>query len=305
MEKMASGVPRKPSPTFPRQMRRHRVLRPAGLLCLLLASCMGGSSVTMPGGTPLAGTDDARCQGESALSVSPDGRWLLYESRKGDAFAPVFVFLDLSDGGSGGRHPTTLSPKAAELATEGRGPQLPACWAADSGTAFFPGQRGWFAVAVGSGERTLRPVPEPDCRHPGAALQPAGARVIQDSPTELRIVGAGGAVLATHGVDAPAVDRVAADRLRSSPDGRWLAYVVTAFRGSFTAPPRGYVVPTGPVPDQVDRAPELLVAPLYGAPVWSPDGALFACTGRPDAPGAGPRILRWNLGANEPNRSSP
>ena len=211
-------------------------------------------------------------------------------------------FSTCSTGRSGTRHLTSLSPEAAELATAGRGPRLPACWAADSGTAFFRGQRGWFAAAAGAGDFTLRPVPRPDCPDARSAPRQAGARVVQDTPTRLRIIAADGAVLATHETDAPAVDRVAADRLRSSPDDRWLAYVVTEFRGSFTAPPRGYLVPTTPAPDE---PPRLLVAPLFGAPAWSPTGALFACTGRPDAPGAGPRILRWTLGPNGPTGSSP
>lgn len=251
--------------------------------------------------TPLAGSEDARCSGDSSFELSPDGRWLLYESRRGDVFDPLFVFFDLE---RGGRHETTLSSEAAELAREGRGPAFPACWTDGGATVYLTGQRSGFVVEPGRGDFRLLPVSEPPCSPSPSTFEPdeareanpaTAARAVQVSATEARVVAPGGAVLAEHSASG-ASDHLEIRWLRASPDDRWLAYAVTERRGSFVAPSRGYAVALRPGAGE----PIPLVTPVFGPFHWAPDGELYACTGRPDAPASadsGPRVVRWRPGS--------
>jgi hypothetical protein len=198
----------------------------------------------------------------------------------------VFVFVDVKHTQ---RRAAGLTTDAAKLAQEGRGPELRGCWSRDSAVAYLPGHGGWFAADVRQNDLKLVPVKQPDCaRGDPGALEPQH-QVRQRSATRVEIENGAGRVLAEHEAQDVAADRIDARFLARSPDRPFLSYVVTEYRGSFTAPTAGYVVQLSPT----GRPPRLLGAPVFGAPVWSVDGELYACTGRSDR--SLPRIMRWSV----------
>jgi hypothetical protein len=198
----------------------------------------------------------------------------------------VFVFVDVKHTQ---RRAAGLTTDAAELAQEGRGPELRGCWSRDSAVAYLPGHGGWFAADVRQNDLKLVPVKQPDCaRGDPGALEPQH-QVRQRSATRVEIENGAGRVLAEHEAQDVAADRIDARLLARSPDRPFLSYVVTEYRGSFTAPTAGYVVQLSPT----GRPPKLLGAPIFGAPLWSVVGVLYACTGRSDP--SLPRIMRWSV----------
>jgi hypothetical protein len=253
---------------------------------LLAAGCAGAADPAVSGGRRLPGTEDASCRGDEPLQISPDGRWLLYESAAGDPFQPVFVFYDLEV--EQGR-PTTLSPAAADLAAEGRGPVLPAVWGAEPGAVVFPGHGAAFAARPAAGDFELVPAPPAPRSPPVPRAAPAGFEVRHDGPRRLSLVAAGGDVLATHAAEDPSVDRLEAGPLRPSPDGAFLTYVLHRYRGSFAAPPTAFLVDLTPP----HRPPRRLAAPVYGAPVWDRRGRLYACGRALDGSGTEFHVVRW------------
>lgn len=253
---------------------------------LLAAGCAGAADPAVSGGRRLPGTEDASCRGDEPLQISPDGRWLLYESAAGDPFQPVFVFYDLEV--EQGR-PTTLSPAAADLAAEGRGPVLPAVWDAEPGAVVFPGHGAAFAVRPAAGDFELVPAPPAPRSPPVPRAAPTGLEVRHDGPRRLSLVAAGGTVLAEHAADDPSLDRLEAGPLRPSPDGAFLAYVLHRYRGSFAAPPTAFLVDLTPP----HRPPRRLAAPVYGAPVWDRRGRLYACGRALDGSGTEFHVVRW------------
>ena len=258
----------------------------AMLLATALTACATASDPGNSGGQGLPGTEGASCSGERPLFLSPDGRWLVYESVEGNPFAPVFVFIDVRHMQ---RRAAGLTAAAAKLAQEGRGPDLRGCWSRDSAVAYLPGHSVWFAADVRQNDLKLVPVKQPDCTRDDPGALELQNQVRQRTATSVQIENRDGRVLAEHWAQDAAADRIDARFLSRSPDGRFLSYVVTEYRGSFTAPTAGYVLQLSPT----GRPPKLLGAPVFGAPVWGVGGDLYACTGRRDR--SLPRIMRWSF----------
>lgn len=259
------------------------------LLAGLVGGCDPGVEPEATNGQPLRGTGDIRCRGDASLALSPDQRWLVYESRQGDPFAPVFVLLDLT---AEEPHATTLTAAVSALAKEGRGPMLPACWSEQSDAVFFPGHGVWFAVALDDDAFELVPVAAANCRSPGATPIPPAVDVDKVSPKRLRLEGRGGRVLAEHGTEHFSSDRLEAAHLRASPDGELLAYVIKEYLGSFARPARGYVLS---MRSEALQPPRLLAASVFGPLHWTSGRDLYGCTRRTDDPRSQPRIVRWRF----------
>jgi len=269
----------------------YRAVRIALLWALWMAGgCDDTTQADRISGHELPGTDDVVCRNEMSLALSPDRRWLIYESRQGNPFAPIFVLFDLL---AEAPHATTLTPAASRLAMEGRGPVLPACWNGASDTAYLSGHGTWFAVLVTDGAFEMTPVESAACRLPAADnAPPAPVTVDRISPQRLRLRRPGANVLAEHHTEHALSDRLEAVHLRASPDGRLLAYVVSEYMGSFARPPRAYVLS---LQDAALQPARLLAAPVYGPLHWASDRELYGCTRRLDESRSAPRIARWRF----------
>lgn len=269
----------------------HRAVRIAMLWALWMAGgCDDTTQADRTSGHELPGTDDVVCRNEMNFALSPDRRWLIYESRRGTPFAPIFVLFDLS---AEAPHATTLTPAASRLAMEGRGPALPACWNGASDTAYFSAHGTSFTVKVTDGAFEVTPVESAACRLPAADnAPPAPVTVDRMSPQRLRLRRPGGDVLAEHHTEHAFSDRLEAVHLRASPDGRLLAYVVSEYMGSIARPRRAYVLP---LQDAALQPARLLAAPVYGPLQWASDRELYGCTRRLDESRSNPRIVRWRL----------
>lgn len=282
---MRNGTPHRKEPG-------HRAIRIAALWALWMAGggCDDTTQADRISGHELPGTDDVVCRNEMSLALSPDRRWLIYESRQGNPFAPTFVLFDLP---AEAPHATTLNPAASRLAMEGRGPALPACWSGASDTAYFSGHGTWFAVTVTDGAFEMTPVESAACRLPAADnAPPAPVTVDRISPQRLRLRRPGANVLAEHHTEHALSDRLEAVHLRASPDGRLLAYVVSEYMGSIARPPRAYALS---LQDAALQPARLLAAPVYGPLQWASDRELYGCTRRLDESRSAPRIVRWRF----------
>ena len=255
------------------------------LLCSSLA-CVHAGPARLPGGEAILGTSDVRPQGEDNFLISPDGRFLAFESSRSDPFLPLFVVIDLE---RSERKEVRLSAEVKALAAEGRGPVRPG-WRFDSGgdglvlrnelTSFrsFIGVP-WPQLEICSGcERELPP-----------ATGQQVARVVSPSASEVTLVDAldPTRILARHRQSEGS--RVSVRHVSATADGQYLSYLLYSVNAGFPAPARGYVIGRR---DQRWSRPIEVAKAVYGPLQWSPDGTtLFVCL-RVDHQSDG--IVRWS-----------
>jgi hypothetical protein len=246
----------------------------------------------------LVGTDDVSPIGDQAFSISPDGKWLLYPSSRGNILAPAYVLYNVEK-----RQATriSLSAKVQALAAQGRGPLGRAgCWEPDSTRVFLPGDRILFvadprpaaprwdvneSVSVTEFRRYY------DCK--GTLPEPGTiVRTVTVSPREVKIVSATdpGRVFASHRATRADVDRVLIRFPTVASNRRSLSYVVIEYGGSFLIASTGYVLN---LTSAAAQKPLLLADHVLGPVLWSPDAVFaYACTSESRGAKA---IYRWRM----------
>ncbi len=263
----------------------------ASALPRLIGAAPGPTSIER-----LAGTDDVSPIGDQAFSISPDGRWLLYPSSRGNILAPAYTLYNIERRQATG---ISLSARVQELAAQGRGPLGRAgCWEPDSTHVVLPGDRILFvadprsapprwdvneSVSVTEFRRYY------DCK----GTSPESGTIVRPltvSPREVNIVSAAdpGRVLARHQASRADVDRILIRFPTLSQNRQRLSYVVIEYGGSFLIASRGYVLNLNSAAAQ---KPLLLADHVLGPVLWSPDGVFaYACTSESRGAKA---IYRW------------
>jgi hypothetical protein len=289
----------------------------AGLAAIVFfsafVSAQTPTAVTSPGaafgslsGERLAGTDDIRPQGYEAFSISPDSKWLVFPSDRGNvlapayssANAPAYELYDIEK-----RQPSSigLSARVQALTAQGRGPLGRAgCWDSDSRRVFLPGDRILFVADLRSkplqwdvsesvGLQEFRRYYDCKDASPDAT---SIVRTLARSPRQVDIVATAnpGRVLASH--SAPwHVGRIDIRFLTVSPNRERVSYVVTEYRGSFVAASKGYVLQlTSPSAQKPRQLSDRVIGPIR----WSSDNAFaYACV--TDARSGKAAIYRWRV----------
>jgi hypothetical protein len=237
------------------------------------------------GGKKLTGTDDVRLN----FSVSPDGKWLLYDSLDGSAFNPIYVLYNTKEQK---RHEIKLSHRALEIADSGLGTLGAGCWNADSTQVFLStalvNPYTLFMLDVRTKELQMEVLEDAgkskwqyydEC---STLSEPSSlVRAVQHSPREIHIVDAGNPqkILARHKAGILMHNFEITETLSYSPDGTRVAYIVGGAR-FFGTPPRGYVLD---LKSAGAGHPKLLGAPTYEPILWGPDSnTVYASVGDGD-----------------------
>jgi len=263
------------------------------LLLFLLLPTMVPAAVPLAG-EPLPGTEQVRIRGES-LSLSPDGRWLLmYGGQTSPAEPAILLYSTVRLRST----PVALSSAARQLARQQRGPYLTGgCWSADSSSVDLLGLQGTdlFDLTIDQDTPTLELVDDvlparrravAQCRN--VASRPAGLSVRDMSGGGVQVVDRAGTTLAEF-KPGWLQSRAAIDGLRLSPGERYLAFVVSRFRGSFVASTTGYILDLSMPDDGLRRTfGRRPIPPL----LWGPDGCCIYAFDKAD--GAG-RVYRWDI----------
>ena len=259
----------------------------------LLSGCGGSQYPTSNGGTVVPGITDIRSYLDFTLSISPNGRWLLYATSKQDSHGPHLTLYDLE---SNNGYPTSYSPEAQVLLDRKVPALMDLRWDRTSSLAAMPAGASqalyllathdtdtlqWLVVRSNDG----LDLHEPTRRHNVAAS------VSPENPQQLEFVDSTTRVVALHapsgGLGATGAT-VQATAL--SPSGRYLAYSVSTLKiGTFADPPRLYVIQW---PDNT-TGPQFLGAPVYKTLHWHPKRDLLFALSR-ERKGAW-RLIQWDL----------
>jgi hypothetical protein len=221
------------------------------------------------GGKKLVGTEDI----DESFSISPDGKWLLYDSIHGSSFKPVYALYNIAEQK---RQEIKLSPRALEIAANGHGPLGAACWNAESTQVSISTSSSLFMLDV-TMEELQMVVFEDDENDkyryydecPNLSRPASLVRAVQHSPREIHIVDAGNPqrILARHKAGILMHLLEIGESFSYSPDGKRVAYLVGGAR-FFGTPSRGYLLDIKSA-DVVQ--PRLLAAPVYEPIRWGSD----------------------------------
>ena len=246
-------------------------------------------------GEPLKGTGEARLRGES-VSLSPNGRWLLYYSDQSTLTDPALV---LFDNDRRERYKVQLSPAATALAKKRRIPYMTGgCWDMDSSRVWLLGMQGtdlfyiaiaqerqpfMLALAASSSVKARRAVHLCDSgKHTTPPVQ-----VKRDGKRHLSLVDLEGNTLAEFRARWSQT-RIDVEDLTLSPSGRYLSFILTGYRGSFSTGGRGYILPL-----ILNESISLLFMgePIIGPLMWAPrDKYLYAFKAAGSGQG---QFFRW------------
>jgi hypothetical protein len=258
------------------------VLACAGLVAI---ACLASREPSSSGGELIPKTSDVDGNAPT-LSVSPNGRSLIYQRATSAPDRPDFSLIDLN---TQDVRPIALTESAA-AAVRARGAVVGwrIGWSRDEGTAFLlSGDQALILAARARPEGRTWELADP--RVQKIWLQPESTgrfQVVGAGTNEAKIVDSAqqGLVVASH---RRSEGNVVIENLRVSPDETYLAYGVSSGR-TFVSPTQGYVL-------RLDRRSEgrLLAAPLYGAFVWSPIGEKVFGVSREGQARVG--IYRWSV----------
>lgn len=266
----------------------------AGLLAVFLGACTADVDPSSTGGYQLPGSSDIDPQGENNFFVSPRGRFLLYESRRSDPFAPRFIVYDLT-----AQEPRRieLDPEAQRLSSEGRGPRLASCrWARDETLVILAGDSHFFLAKLDQRSprfRALRSLDGVEADFGSPELRAPTRIVIKKSgDREVRLVDRQTSeVLARHTADEPGVTRIEIRHPALAPGERYLAYTVATYRTTFAGPSQAFILD---LDRSRDGEPVRVATPVFGPVRWHPEQAtFFACVRNRKGETLG--IFRWDL----------
>ncbi len=256
------------------------------------SGCTTGKKPSSHGGEKLPGTGGIRRSSSMAnFSISPNGRWLLFEA--GDPESPFadFVLYDLS---SESGKLVSLSAEAEELDQELRGPDLSVVrWSEDGDTAWSIGLPEAFELDATAADprfevvETTREPPPSDWPEPSAL----GLRVVKLSEREVRLETSTSParVLAQHRFRGLNDGAATLEWLSRSPEGDYLAYSF-AGHGTFALPTHGFLLRVAESAGAEE--PRLLGAPIYGPIRWHPtERFVFAMSENSSGDTA---IFRWS-----------
>jgi hypothetical protein len=241
-------------------------------------------TVALGAGKKLTGTDDIT----DNFSVSPDGEWIVYSSKHGTPFKPLYVLYNVK---KQERHEIGLSPRAKEISAGGLGPLGVGCWSSDGTQVFLPtGLKALVMADVRAGELqwvVLEDVEQSKWRYyfyecPKLSDATSAVHVIQRSPSEAEIVDIRtGRILATYRTQNILQTDIDIEYIIISPDGKHIAYLVDEHTlGWGVTPYRGYILD---IWSGGAAEPEFLATGVLGPIRWEPDGnTVYAAVGYGD-----------------------
>lgn len=262
------------------------------LCSVILSSCGGSQYPTSNGGTPVPGIADPRSYLDFTLSLSPNGRWLLYATSQPPLPGPHFTLYDFNTKTG---HPTSYSQEA-QLILDRRAPAPAALrWSGTSSLAAMPtgATRSLYVLKVDD-TNNLKWIVAKNKQGldlDESPLATVGARFSQENPREIEFVDGTTRTVARHtrrgrlGATAPTIQSTAL-----SPSGRYLAYSIASMKiGSFANPPRLFVIEW---PDNAS-SPQFLGAPVYKTLHWHPNRDVLFALSR-DRTGKR-QIIQWDV----------
>jgi WD40 repeat protein len=270
-------------------------VRLVGLFCgqtallVLLFACSGTHRASRRApATRLPETTGARCAIENCMSVSPDGRWLLFTR---DVLTLSLPFPDVYDlehaeiRKTGGLRSHTFLDDLPEW------PQRPtdASWLSYPPYVSVPDRGGisefrldldtcqpqWTLAqtSVGDAQGRVAGSPSPNAA-PRVVAKPDSERSVRVLDTS-----AGERLLARHIPEHFLTNRVIVDSIELSPSARFVAYAVTEMWGSFVRSEETFVLDLRQNPPRQVR----LQLRVHGPVEWNPvSETLYACTESPD-----------------------